>query len=60
MRTVGGSFGGQIAAALLTAGAAAGFTQALAVTAAAAGLGLLPTLLLRRSPGLGAPAPAAA
>jgi len=59
MRTVGGSFGGQIAAALLTAGTAAGFTQALAVTAAAAGLGLLPTLLLRRAPAPAvAPAPA--
>ncbi len=50
MRTVGGSFGGQIAAALLTAGTAGGFTQALAVTAAAAALGLAPTLLLSRAP----------
>src|SRR5829696_4531601 len=57
MRTVGGAFGGQIAAALITAGAGQehGFTLALAVTAAAAALGLAPTLLLgRRTP---APAP---
>ena len=60
MRTVGGSFGGQIAAALLTASAGQehGFTLALAVTAGAAALGLAPTLLLgRRAP---APAPALA
>ena len=50
MRTVGGSFGGQIAAALLTAGAAGGFTEALAITAAAAALALAPTLLLARVP----------
>src|SRR5215211_727520 len=56
MRTVGGAFGGQIAATLLTASATGGlpaehgFTQALAVTAAAAALGLAPTLLLRRAP----------
>jgi len=66
MRTVGGAFGGQIAATLLTASAAGGlpaergFTQALAVTAAAAALGLAPTLLLRRAPGRAAAAPAPA
>ena len=55
MRTVGGAFGGQIAATLLTASATGGlpaehgFTQALAVTAAAAARGLAPTLLLRRA-----------
>jgi len=53
MRTVGGSFGGQIAATVLTANAGErGFTIALAVTAAAAALALAPTLLLgRRSRG---------
>jgi MFS family permease len=68
MRTVGGSFGGQIAATLLTASAASGglpsghgFTQALAVTAAAAALGRVPPLLLARAPALGpAVAPARA
>src|SRR5215208_2016101 len=58
MRTVGGSFGGQIAAALLTASAGRehGFTVALTVTAAAAALGLAPTLLLGRRPPVPAPA----
>jgi len=61
MRTVGGSFGGQIAATLLTAGAGGGFTEALTVTAAAAALGLVPTLLLTRAPSLAAaPTPARA
>jgi predicted MFS family arabinose efflux permease len=47
MRTVGGSFGGQITAAVLTANAgASGFTIALAATAAASVAGLAPTLLL--------------
>jgi EmrB/QacA subfamily drug resistance transporter len=54
MRTVGGAFGGQIAAALITASAAGGFTQALTVTAAAAALGLVPTLVLARAPRLAA------
>jgi len=65
MRTVGGALGGQVAATLLTASAAGGvpaehgFTQALAVTAAAAALGLAPTLLLRRAPALAGKAAAA-
>ena len=49
MRTVGGSFGGQIAATVLTSSAGEhGFTIALAVTAAAAALALAPTALLGR------------
>jgi hypothetical protein len=54
MRTVGGSFGGQIAASVLTASTAVAgglpseqaFTLALVITAGATALGLVPTLLL--------------
>jgi MFS family permease len=43
MRTVGGSFGGQIGATVMIS---QGFTPALAITAAAAALALAPTVLL--------------
>jgi EmrB/QacA subfamily drug resistance transporter len=43
MRTVGGSFGGQIGATVMISH---GFTPALAITAAAAALALAPTVLL--------------
>ena len=47
MRTVGGAFGGQIAATVMTS---SGFTPAIAITAAAAVAALAPTLLLGLRP----------